>query len=407
MIRKLRLQVVAVCMLLVTAVLGGMFLSLYTSARHGIQSSSEELLRRVIVHDPRVNQGQGGIIIGGNQVQLPYFTVELWGDGTAYITGGTYSNLENTELLRDILHTCMDQGREQGTVTAYNLRYLRMNNGFFERIAFVDISMEIASLRSMVHSSLQIGAVSLLALLCVSFLLAWWVTRPVERAWRQQHQFLSDASHELKTPLTVILSNAEMLDAVPLDPRPARWADNIHSEARQMKSLVEEMLTLARADNMVRTCVFSTVSLSDAATDCALLFEPVAFEAGKSLDYSGITPNLMVSGDTDKLKQAISVLLDNAIKYGAVGAPVVLSVQKLDRHVKLQVSNQGAPIPLDQLNRLFERFYRADASRGEQSGFGLGLSIALSIAAEHKGTLRAESDNLSTRFSLTLPLVRK
>lgn len=407
MIRKLRLQVVAVCMLLVTAVLGGMFLSLYTSARHSIQNSSEELLHRVIVHDPRVNQGQSGVIIGGNQVQLPYFTVELWGDGTAYITGGTYSNLENTALLRDILRTCMDQGCEKGTVNGYNLRYLRMNNGFFERIAFVDISMEIASLRNMVHSSLQIGAVSLLVLLCISFLLAWWVTRPVERAWRQQHQFLSDASHELKTPLTVILSNAEMLDCVPLDSRPARWADNIHSEARQMKALVEEMLTLARADNMVRTCVFSTVSLSDAATDCALLFEPVAFEAGKSLDYSEITPNLMVSGDTDKLKQAISILLDNAIKYGAAGAPVVLSVQKLDRHVKLQVSNQGPPIPLDQLNRLFERFYRADASRGEQSGFGLGLSIALSIAAEHKGTLRAESDKLSTRFSLTLPLVKK
>ena len=406
MIRRLRLQVVAVCMLLVAGVLGGVFFSMYTAAKDGIRHSTQELLRRVITSDPRIDQGQTGIMIGGDQVQLPYFTVEVWGK-TVYVTGGTYSDLENTETLRDILQSCMDQGTETGTVSAYHLRYLRVNNGFFERIAFVDISMETASLQTMIRSTLQIGAAALVLLLGISVLLAWWVTRPVERAWKQQHQFLSDASHELKTPLTVILSNAELMDSVPLDPRPARWADNIQSEARQMKSLVEEMLTLARADNMVRTSVFSGVSLSDAATDCALLFEPVAFEAGKTLSYETIDPDVTVNGDPDKLKQAVSILLDNAIKYGAKGAPIRLSVQKADRHAKLQVSNQGPPIPPEQLAHLFERFYRADASRGEKAGFGLGLSIARTIAAEHKGALRAESDDASTRFILTLPLLRK
>lgn len=406
MIRRLRLQVVAVCMLLVAAVLGGVFFSMYTAARDGIQNSTQELLRRVITSDPRIDQGQTGIMIGGDQMQLPYFTVEVW-DDTVYVTGGTYSDLENTEVLRDIVQSCMDQGTETGTVSAYNLRYLRLNNGFFERIAFVDISMETTSLQTMMRSTLQIGAAALVLLLGVSVLLAWWVTRPVERAWKQQHQFLSDASHELKTPLTVILSNAELMDSVHLDSRPARWADNIQSEARQMKSLVEEMLTLARADNLVRTSVFSAVSLSDAATDCALLFEPVAFEVGKALNYEAITPDVTVNGDLDKLKQAVSILLDNAIKYGAEGAPIELSVRKTDRHAKLQVSNQGPPIPPEQLTHLFERFYRADASRGEKAGFGLGLSIAQTIAAEHKGGLRAESDDASTRFILTLPLLRK
>lgn len=406
MIRRLRLQVVAVCMLLVTAVLGGVFFSMYTAARNGIRNSTQELLRRVITSDPRINQGQTGIIIGGDQMQLPYFTVEVWSD-TVYVTGGTYSDLEDTEALRDIVQSCMNQGTETGTVSDYNLRYLRLNNGFFERIAFVDISMETTSLQTMMRSTLQIGAAALVLLLGVSVLLAWWVTRPVEQAWKQQHQFLSDASHELKTPLTVILSNAELMDSVHLDPRPARWADNIQSEARQMKSLVEEMLTLARADNLVRTSLFSSVSLSDAATDCALLFEPVAFEVGKTLNYEAITPDVIVNGDGDKLKQAVSILLDNAIKYGAEGAPIELSVRKTDRHAKLQVSNQGPPIPSEQLAHLFERFYRADASRGEKAGFGLGLSIAQTIAAEHKGTLRAESDDASTRFILTLPILRK
>ena len=172
-----------------------------------------------------------------------------------------------------------------------------------------------------------------------------------------------------------------------------------------MRTLVEEMLTLARADNMVPTVVFSDVNLSDTAVDCALLFEPVAFEAGKPLEYD-ITENVFVSGDAGKLKQIISVLLDNAIKYGADGGAIRLTLAKTDRQARLQVSNQNAngPIPPDQLPRLFERFYRADASRGEKSGFGLGLPIAASIAQEHKGSLKAESDLAGTRFIFTMPL---
>ena len=240
-------------------------------------------------------------------------------------------------------------------------------------------------------------------LLGVSILLSRWATRPVEKAWRQQRQFLSDASHELKTPLTVILSNAELLQSAHLDERPARWSDNIRSEAGRMKSLVEEMLTLARADNAVRTAVLEEVSLTDVAADCALSFEPVAFEAGKPLEED-LAEDVTVLGDREKLRQVVAILLDNAVKYGAAGGAITLTLRKTDRQARLTVANPGEPIPQEQLRRLFERFYRADDSRGEQSGFGLGLPIASTIAAEHRGTLKAESDAVSTRFTLTLPL---
>ena len=239
--------------------------------------------------------------------------------------------------------------------------------------------------------------------LVISIVLARWATAPVEKAWRQQRQFLSDASHELKTPLTVILSNAELLQAAPLSDKPARWSENIRMEAQQMKNLVEEMLTLTRADNMPHTAVLEEVSLSDIAADCALAFEPVAFEAGKPLDYH-LAEDVTVLGDRDKLRQLVSVLLDNAIKYGQDGGTITMTLQKTDRHARLIVTNPGEPIPPEQLKRLFERFYRADASRGEKSGFGLGLPIANTIAAEHKGTLKAESDAASTRFIFTMPL---
>ena len=412
MIRKLQLKFVAICMVLVTAVLSVVFGAVYMAMGQNIEALSRQVLQRVIdetATSSDMSRPDISINIGGDKVLLPYFTVvvqEQW-DGTyvATVTAGTYANLNNTEELQDILTDCLSQNQAEGVVREYGLRYLRQDNRLFgyKNIAFVDMSMEQATLQKMMYSYLQIALAALLLLLGVSVVLSRWATRPVEKAWRQQRQFLSDASHELKTPLTVILSNAELLDSAHLDERPARWTDNIRSEAGRMKSLVEEMLTLARADNAVRTAVLEEVSLTDVAADCALSFEPVAFEAGKPLEEY-LAEDVAVLGDREKLRQVIAILLDNAVKYGAAGGTIALTLQKTDRQARLTVANPGAPIPQEQLSRLFERFYRADASRGEQSGFGLGLPIASTIAAEHKGTLRAESDAVSTRFTLTLPL---
>ena len=405
MIRKLQIKFVAMCMLLVTAVLGVVFLAVFLSAKQNIEVISRQVLQRVIEEDytvgrPDLNPG------GEEEVLLPYFTVNVWersGVYNAYVTGGTYADLQDTAELEEILTDCLRQEEDEGTIRSYGLRYLRRDLGLYLRMAFVDMSMEQATMREIMGSYLQIGAAALLLLLGVSILLARWATAPVARAWQQQRQFLSDASHELKTPLTVILSNAELLEAAPLGERPARWADNIRSEAKRMRSLVEEMLTLARADNAVRSAVMAETSLSDLATDCVLAFEPVAFEAGKPLE-SDVAPDVTVLGDGDKLRQLVGVLLDNAIKYGRDGGTITLTLRRTDRQARLTVSNPGDPIPPDQLRRLFERFYRADASRGEQSGFGLGLPIAASIASEHRGTLKAESDAASTRFLFTMPL---
>ena len=394
MIRKLRLKFVAVCMAMVTAVLAVVFMSVYFSVQRSAETLSRQVLQRVI-QEADQSHGEGifrpdiSITIGGDRVLLPYFTVEVWGNN-AYVTGGTYASLDDTEALSYILQDCLSQPQQEGIVERYGLRYLRQDNGLYQNIAFVDMSMETTMLHRLMRSYFLIVLAALILLLGVSILLSRWATAPVEKAWRQQRQFLSDASHELKTPLTVILSNAELLEAAPMDQRPARWRDNILSEAKQMKVLVEQMLTLARADNnpMPSASAMEAVSLSDLATDCALAFEPVAFEAGKPLEYE-IAPDLTVTGDRDKLRRLISILLDNAIKYGADGGTIRLKLQKSDRHAQLVVSNPGEPIPQDKLPHLFERFYRADDSRGEKSGFGLGLSIAATVAQEHKASLRA------------------
>ena len=403
-IKKLRWQFVAACMGLIAIVLAIVFGCVWASAQSALERSSHTALEQALSR-------RGGDLLpgfhqsgGDDQVLLPYFTVQVWGT-TVYVTGGTYSGLEDTDALTAILTDCLAQEEDEGSLPGYALRYLRQDDGLYTQIAFVDISLETAALRQMMASYLRIALLSLALLAGASFLLSLRVTRPVERAWRQQRQFFSDASHELKTPLTVILSTAEMLEGAALPARESRWRDNILSEARQMKTLVEEMLTLSRTEDAQRKPTAADVDLSDLAEDCALAFEPVAFEAGKPLSWD-VTPALTVSGDGEKLRRLLSILLDNAAKYGAPGEGIVLSLRAERNQAVLSVSNGsgGHPIPPEELPRLFERFYRADASRGEQSGFGLGLPIAQAIAKEHNGALRAESDEQATRFTFTLPL---
>ena len=405
MIRKLRWQFVGVCMALVLTVLAAVFAAAYHAVRQNIVDLSRQVLTQVIREDGSGSAPGVSVEIGGDRLLLPYFTVNIWG-GTAYITGGTYANLEDTDALRDILSQCLEQNQTEGTVEDYHLRYLVEDNGLYRKLAFVDMSMEQATLARVIRSYLVIALAALLVLLGIAAAASRWVTRPVERAWRQQRQFLSDASHELKTPLTVILSNAELLEGAALPEKPARWSGNIRCEAEQMRTLVEQMLTLARADNGVRPAAMEPVNFSDVATECVLSFEPVAFEAGKPLE-DHVAEDVTVTGDRDRLRHLISILLDNAVKYGAPGGTITLTLERTERQARLTVANPGDPIPPEHLPHLFERFYRADSSRGEQSGFGLGLSIADTIAREHKGSLRAESDAVSTRFIFTLPSVDK
>jgi signal transduction histidine kinase len=396
MLRKLRLKFVALSMSLVTVVLAAVMCAAAVSARDNLEHISRDALRRAM-------DGKR-VAIGGKSAALPYFTVEIWSE-TDYFLSGTYPGLENTDELKEIIAACREEPKNEGWLSEYGLRYLRRDNELFTRIAFVDTSMEMETLRKTVQSQFVIALIALLPLLGVSALLSRWAVAPVEKAWKQQRQFLSDASHELKTPLTVILSNAELLEASGLAERPQRWTENIRAESGRMKTLVEEMLTLARADDAAPAAAYGEAPLSEIALDCALSFEPVAFETGKPLLYE-IAPDIKVTGDAEKLRRLVSVLLDNALKYGADGGAVSLTLEKTERQAKLTVSNPGTPIPPETLSHLFERFYRGDASRGESSGFGLGLSIADAIAKEHKAALRAESDETSTRFYALFPLPR-
>ena len=395
MIRRLRWKVIGLNMGMVFCVLLAVFAAVYFSSRAVIARSVQQQLQQVL------QTGSGYDLSQPGQEGVPCFVAEVYASGTVRVSGNSYYDLTDKAALVDIVTAALSADSDEGVLAEHHLRYLRQAGLLSTRIAFTDSTLEQATLRSLLTGSLLIGLAALAVLFACSYVLSGAVTRPVDRAWQQQKQFLSDASHELKTPLTVILSSAELLEQSAA-PEQKQYVDNVRAESRRMKRLVEDMLTLSRVERGGEHLPDTTADLSDAAADAALRFEPVAYEAGHTLSYD-IAPGLLVRGDSGKLEQAVAVLLDNAIKYAAPGTEVRLDAARQGKNACLWVENEGDPIPADKLPHIFDRFYRADESRTDGGSFGLGLPIARAIVEAHRGTLRCDSGGHTTRFTITLP----
>lgn len=395
MIRHLRWKVVATNMLLISLVLLAVFAAVVLISRANYRESVQQQLYQAL------ESGDYGSRQPGAE-GIPCFVAEVYASGMARVAGNSYYDLSDQSQLAAIVTEALAQEEDTGLLADFHLRYLRKTGYTSTLIAFTDTTLESTTMRSMAAVCSLAGSAALLVLFLCSYLLSGVVTRPVGAAWAQQEQFLSDASHELKTPLTVILSSAELLNQSAL-PEQAVYIDNIREESRRMKLLVEDMLTLSRAQRSAGSLPEQTADLSEAAMTAALRFEPVAFEAGKRLEYD-IAPELPVRGDGGKLGQALAALLDNAVKYSASGTDIRLTAEKQGRFAVVTVADSGPDIPADKLPHIFDRFYRADEARTDGDSFGLGLPIAKAIIDAHRGTLRCESGGGVTRFIITLPL---
>ena len=256
----------------------------------------------------------------------------------------------------------------------------------------------------------ELGGIFLLAGLLVfglSFFLARMSLRPVEHAFSEQQRFVQDASHELKTPLTVILANLSILKSHPTATihEEVLWIQNTETEARRMQELTERLLFLAKADSKRLSPKIERLSLSQLTEAAALPFTALAFERGLTLETK-LEAELYVKGDARALTQLLAILIDNALKYARSGSVVTVRLARQKKHALLSVHNEGEVIPQDALPHLFDRFYRVDKSRARaQGGYGLGLSIAKTIAHAHGGDIRVESSaEHGTCFTTTLPL---
>ena len=440
MIRRLRRKFILTNMVLVSLVLAAAFGCLLFSTSVSVRKSTESSLRRAVEQQspaedtrpaivPKDGQGPGGnappdkpqgdgsaadSAIHMPQAQKPdeggstsssgtaVFWVLLDADGN--ITDSDTDEVSITEdTLRDVAAAWQQTGAESGILPRYDLRYLAQHTPEGWRVAFADRTAEWQTLWTLAERLALVGLCALIAFWGISALLAQMSLQPVEQAWRQQRQFVADASHELKTPLTVIMANADLdlnhPGAAPAQHR--QWMEGIRDEADRMYHLVEDMLFLAKADAL-RKPDLAPVDLSTTVESEALSFDPVAYERGVALE-TDITPGLTVQGDAKQLAQLAAILLDNACKYAGPGGQAGLQLRRRKNTAVLRVANTGETLSKEEQAHLFERFYRTDAAR-TRGGYGLGLAIAQSITAAHNGNITVDSQNGKTTFTVTFPL---
>lgn len=245
----------------------------------------------------------------------------------------------------------------------------------------------------------RIGIVifSVLTLLGITFYLSRYVTEPAEQSLLREKRFISDASHELKTPIGAISINAQALE---IDYKDNLYLRNIISESERMSRLIERLLMLSKYDE-ADIINMEKISLSDICEEIVLTYEAVAYERGLEFTYE-IKPSVDIMGVEDEIRQLIVILIDNAIKNTNDSGCISLCCEKEKNHVYIKVSNTGRGILADDLPHIFERFYSVDESRNSSS-FGLGLAIAKAIVERHGGTIEATSElNKLTEFSVCI-----
>ena len=290
----------------------------------------------------------------------------------------------------------LESPKERGWLSSY--RYKVFSYAFGTGVVFVDGSTN----RAMLMQTTTIAGVVLLScaalVLVLIILLSKRAVKPIAESYEKQQQFVTDANHELKTPLTLILAN---LDIAEEELGKNEWLDDIRAEGHRMTELVNQLVALSRMDEENRNLIFSDVPFGQLVQDTVSEFGPLAHSRSKDL-VSDIDANIFVKGDEDLLRRLIGILMDNAIKYCDPDGRITVKLHH-HRHTILTIENTYSAVDQLQLQRLFDRFYRADKARTFTGGYGIGLSMAKSITEKHGGELVAyKKDDTHIGFKITL-----
>ena len=406
MLKRLRIRLVAIIVGLVGAVFLSMVALTYMSSEASLNTLVEHSLAGVLQERTSFDAGAGSNEPMGMD-QLPVIWVDIASGGLVLGTNQEQVSID-ADLLRETVANALGSGQTSGKDKTNHIRWRMNSSKFGWRIAIADTSSVDAEISSQLVRSLELGAGGIVAIVLIALLLSRWALKPVERAWEQQRQFVADASHELKTPLAVILANTQILksDESTIPEESRRWIEGASDEADRMRGLVEELLELARTeDGTSNARANAPVDLSSLVEGDALQFDAVAYERGCEIE-TNVVDGISVLGDKEQLERLLKTLIDNACKYAARGTQIKVTLEKNGSHALFVATNQGEPIPEEDLPHVFDRFWRSDKARARSTGgYGLGLAIAKGIAESHGGKIWATSDDVQgTSFYVKLPI---
>ena len=402
MIRKLRIKFICVIMAIVMVLLGIIMGVVIHFTGRSLEDQSISLMRSIAAIP--FEKGNPGTPPEDNG-RPPVFVVQISELGEVIVVeDGGYFILSDQDYLLRVINQTLASDKETGELKEDGLRYLKSRSPMGLTIVFKDISEEAAAVKSLVHNCAIIYVSAMVIFLMITILLSRWIVKPVETAWEQQRQFVADASHELKTPLAVIMANAELLKSEgDGEEDREKLSGNILTMTYQMRSLVENMLEMARVDNGSGKMQLTPLDFSQLVTDAALSVQLLYEEKGLDLQTQ-IPEGIRVQGSEQHLYQVMDVLLDNALKYSAPEGQVRVALTGSGWNCLLSVASPGDPISQEDLKNIFKRFYRVDKARAINGSYGLGLSIAESIVRAHKGKIWAESEEGINTFFVQLPL---
>lgn len=325
-----------------------------------------------------------------------FYTVALTYDGEIIEIKNDQPNIYTDDDLKKLAQSIIEEDKEVGVKK--NLAFYKTDKGGYMLVTLMDNTIINETAATLFRHTLLFGGAALILFFFLSVFLAGKIVQPLEDSYKKQKQFISDAGHELKTPVSVVNANAELLSREIGD---NQWLANIQYENERMGILVNQLLDLARTESV--TPQMEHIDFSRLVSGEALPFESVAYEKGLVLNMN-VPGGIAVEGNSSQLKQITSILLDNAIRHSAPSGEVYLKLTREHGFAKLSVINKGDEIPASEREQLFEQFYRVDTARnGEDRHYGLGLAIAKAIAAAHKGHIEVVCYNGLVEFQLQIP----
>ncbi len=376
-----------------------------------LNSRSDDLLDMIIENDGKFPDVKGihdkppeGDRFGGIDGRFDpetkyitrYFTVRTDGGGSVVSIDPSHIAAVTSGEAAEYAEEALDREAERGWCGNYKYAVSESSDG--KLLVFVDCRSQLETRYQFLSVSLAIGIAGLAVVSVLVAVFSKRAIRPVFESMEKQKQFITDAGHEIKTPLAIISANAEVLE---LTCGSSEWTDSIKNQTARLGELIKNLLTLSRTDEEIKT-VFEKFNISDAVYDAASPFKTLASSGGKTLSVD-IENEIEYFGDEGMIRQLVSILLDNAVKYADDGGEIKLSLKKAHKLIELSVYNPCSAEPECEPSRLFDRFYRADSSRSRDTGgYGIGLSIAKAICEAHKGKISAEYKNGGITFRAVL-----
>ncbi|EJP23003.1 GHKL domain protein [Peptostreptococcaceae bacterium AS15] len=409
MLKQLKIKFIAITMILVSIILSFVFTLMYQSNVKSTYDKSVADLKTISTLDiSKFSEPQTNKVLKELQF-VPLFIVNI--DESGVILSQIKSNISmDDESFKSIVKAAHESQEDIGTIKSMDIRYYKKHYSLYEKISFIDISRDNKNLENLFVVFIMTGAITLLFFFFIVLFLSNWALMPVEKTWNQQKQFIADASHELKTPLTVLLANMDILENNKSDTIQSqiKWIQASKQEAKQMKNLIEEMLFLAKSDANRIDNSKTTINVSDTLFSLILSIEVIAFEKNVIINYaSTIDENLYTTANEKQLVSLFSILLENACKYSYEETSITAKLKREQSKIKFELNNFGPVIPKHEVAHIFERFYRVDKSRNkEHGGYGLGLSIAKKITDENNMKISVESsEEKGTTFKVIMNAV--